>query len=242
VSRTVIVIPCFNERRRLDREQVLELASGAGVLLVDDGSRDHTAGLLAELEAERPSDIQALVFPENRGKAEAVRSGMLVAATDADVVGYLDADFSTPAREMLRLIERRAELGADVLIGARVARLGADIVRRATRHYLGRVFATAASLTLRQPVYDTQCGAKLFVVTPALSAALAAPFGSRWAFDVELLGRLLDAGLGPDALVEMPLAHWSDPGGSKLRASSMARAGLDLLAIAARRRARKLFG
>jgi hypothetical protein len=39
-------------------------------------------------------------------------------------------------------------------------------------------------------VYDTQCGAKLFRRTPALAAALERPFRSRWAFDVELLGRL----------------------------------------------------
>lgn len=229
MSRTIVVIPCFNEAKRLDRSQVLELAAAVGVLLVDDGSRDHTAAVLAELEAERPGDIQALVFPDNRGKAEAVRSGMLVAATDADVVGYLDADFSTPAREMLRLVERRRELNADVLIGARVSRLGADIDRRTTRHVLGRMFATAASLTLRQPVYDTQCGAKLFAVGPALDQALARPFTSRWAFDVELLARLLAAG---QTVVEEPLEVWRDKPGSKLRPRDMVKAAFDLARIA----------
>ena len=81
--------------------------------------------------------------------------------------------------------------------------LGYDIDRSAVRHYLGRVFATAASLILQARVYDTQCGAKLFRAGPALSDALATPFLSRWAFDVEFLGRLL---IGSPAVPPLPLS------------------------------------
>ncbi|HEY7375200.1 MAG TPA: hypothetical protein VIF57_23765, partial [Polyangia bacterium] len=121
-----------------------------------------------------------------------------------------------------------------------------DIERSAVRHYLGRVFATAASLILRTRVYDTQCGAKLFRAGPALAEALSAPFLSRWAFDVELLGRLLigTPGVAPlplAAIVEVPLAVWHDVEGSKLGLAGMARTARDLALVArdmaARRRA-----
>jgi dolichyl-phosphate beta-glucosyltransferase len=84
-------------------------------------------------------------------------------------------------------------------------------------------------------VYDTQCGAKFFRATPALSRALDRPFRSRWAFDVELLGRLLSGGaeaLREDDLLEVPLRRWTHVGGSKLRPLAMLRAGADLAVIA----------
>ena len=78
-----------------------------------------------------------------------------------------------------------------------------------------------ASLILDLRVYDTQCGAKAFRATPLLRAALAAPFHARWAFDVELIGRLLLGtqslpGLSVEQFVEMPLQRWTDVPESKL--------------------------
>jgi hypothetical protein len=197
--------------------------------------------------AERPGRVRALSLTPNRGKAEAVRQGMRDALeAGADVVGFLDADLSTPPAEVDGLLAALARPGVQVAIGARIGMLGYDIDRSAVRHYLGRVFATAASLILQARVYDTQCGAKLFRANPALTAALSMPFLSRWAFDVELLGRLLIGtpavpALPITAIVEVPLAIWHDVKGSKLGLGGMARTARDLALVAndmtARRRA-----
>lgn len=228
MPRTTIVVPCYNEAARLRPAgfQPLYDRAATTVLFVNDGSTDATADRLAEVAAAEPR-ARVLSLPANGGKAEAVRQGLLAALADgAEIVGYLDADLATPAEEMVRLLEILDDTAADAVLGARVALLGHDIQRNAARHYLGRVFATGASVVLGLPVYDTQCGAKLFRRGAGLERALAEPFCSRWAFDVELLGRLLAE--GAPKIVEVPLHVWHDVEGSTLRWPQMLRAGLEV--------------
>jgi dolichyl-phosphate beta-glucosyltransferase len=237
--RTTVVIPCYNEAERLRAAEVRALVADprVHVLLVDDGSTDGTEALLRQIAAASGDRVSWVGMPQNGGKAEAVRHGMQHALRQgAEITGYLDADFATPAHELLRLLDALVASGAQVAMGARIARLGADIQRSTSRHYLGRVFATAASMVLGLRVYDTQCGAKLFRAGPALAAALDTPFSSRWIFDVELLGRLVTGVAGveplvPDDFIEVPLMTWHDVAGSKLRPGGMASAGLELLRL-----------
>lgn len=237
--RRVIVVPCFDEELRLDRARWLQLAERPAIelLFVDDGSRDGTRAVLDELHARRPQSISVLALARNGGKGEAVRRGMLEAiARGADIIGFADADLSTPPDELERLADLIARSRKDVVLGSRVLMVGKNIVRKNGRHYLGRVFATLASKILQMPFYDTQCGAKFFRDGAALRAALSSPFLSRWAFDIELLGRLRIgtgdvAGLSDDAFLEEPLETWVDIGDSKLRLSGMARTLVDLAKV-----------
>ncbi|HEY4304982.1 MAG TPA: glycosyltransferase [Gemmatimonadaceae bacterium] len=240
MPRIALVVPCYNEARRLDVPAFDAFAAqgDAHLVLVNDGSTDTTSLLLREL-ASRHDNITALDLAQNSGKAEAVRRGLLEAiASGADFVGFWDADLATPFDALPALVERLDTLPhLQTILGSRVRLLGRTIDRRAVRHYTGRVFATAVSLTLRLPVYDTQCGAKLFRVTPHLERAVALPFLSRWIFDVELLARLgiRNGRYSPDVLLESvyeyPLREWRDVGGSRLRFEDFPTAALDLWRI-----------
>lgn len=233
----VYVVPCFNESKRIDRaafEQLLELPA-IRLCFVDDGSTDDTRAILARFRDAHPSRVSFLALPSNRGKGEAVRAGLADAlATGASWVGFADADLATPPSELRRLAERALASHADVVMGSRIARAGAHIDRRPVRHYLGRVFATYASVLLDARMYDTQCGAKLFRAGPRLARALATPFASGWVFDVELLGRLLFDPREPmpeGAVLEVPLDRWSDVAGSHIRPSAIPRIARDVARV-----------
>lgn len=233
MPETVVVVPCYNEERRLATEVFLAFVRRheTKLLFVDDGSRDGTAAVLRGMAEQGGGRIEALRLPANCGKGRAVQAGLRHAMSrGADVVGYLDADLSTPPDELERLIAVRARTNVDVVLGSRVGLVGHDVKRSVTRHYLGRVFATAASLVLRLQIYDTQCGAKVFRVSPALEQALKTPLRTRWAFDLELLVRLRDA--DPCIrLLEVPLRSWHDVGGSNLTVWHMLLAVRDLLLL-----------
>lgn len=240
-TRATLVVPCYNEADRLQPARFAELLAthdALDLLLVNDGSRDATLERLEALAAEHGERVRVLDLQPNGGKGEAVRRGMLEAlAGGARWVGYADADFATPPDELGRLLQTAFDAPSAVaVLGSRVAIMGADIERTVQRHYLGRVFATIASLALGQRIYDTQCGAKIFQRSEAIEAAIAAPFTSRWAFDVELLGRLIRASRsahdGLHEIIEVPLRVWRDVGGSKLSGQAMLKAGVDLGAIA----------
>lgn len=121
------------------------------------------------------------------------------------------------------------------VIGSCVRMLGRKIERTPMRHYLGRVFATAASVVLSLPVYDTQCGAKVFRANEHL-ATIQERFRSRWAFDVEILSRLTgvtarNADSIASGIYEYPLPSWVHVGGSRLRPWDYLRVASDLLLI-----------
>jgi glycosyltransferase involved in cell wall biosynthesis len=236
-----IIIPCYNEEKRLDVASFRGFKSSSHTitfLFVNDGSTDQTLQLLQALNASDPTKFAVLNFAQNRGKAEAVRQGLLAAiGSHPDYVGFWDADLATPLdaiAEFIELAESRPEL--EMIIGSRVKLLGRHIERRPSRHYLGRFFATAASAVLGLAVYDTQCGAKLFRASSAISF-FQQPFCSRWIFDVEIIARLIQARRGKEirqpeqVIYEVPLLDWKDIPGSKLRYSDFGRAAWELFRI-----------
>ena len=203
-----IVVPCYNEERRLPVAAFLtyvqaraSCSTALTFLFVNDGSTDGTASVLDSLNANDAASFQVLHLQNNVGKAEAVRAGLIQALHAAapfssdgetsEIVGYWDGDLATPLSSIdifMKVFETVPRI--DMVFGSRVALLGRDIQRHASRHYLGRVFATMSSWVLDLRIYDTQCGAKLFKASTGLQLALKERFQSRWIFDVELIARL----------------------------------------------------
>lgn len=157
-----LIIPAYNEGERLG-ETLCTVTSYLDrqaydweLLVVDDGSTDTTLAL-ATAVAQRHPRVVVLANP-HRGKAYAVRSGVLRAR--GKVIGFTDADLSTPIDTLAAVLPRLAE-GYSVVIGSR-ERFGA--VRHdepVHRHLMGRVFNTLVRLIALPGIQDSQCGFKV---------------------------------------------------------------------------------
>ena len=148
------------------------------VLVVDDGSTDATAAIVADrLTALAGSSAQLrLLRRPHAGKGAAVQAGMLDA--QSEFILFADADLATPPDQLPLLTEALAE--HDIALGSRVHPDGSD--RRRTqpfhRRLLGRVFHSLAARWVTGPVPDTQCGFKGF--RRAAAHDLFEPPEDRW--------------------------------------------------------------
>ena len=236
----MIIVPCYNESTRLDPKAflcVLEKDSNLSFLFVNDASTDETLNILSFIKETNSAQVEVMSLVKNSGKAEAVRRGILKALEGSfDNVGYWDADLSTPLdaiRSFCRLLDSS---DMEIVIGSRVRLLGRKIERGATRHYLGRVFATCASLLLNIAIYDTQCGAKIFRKSALLRQVFGKPFKVKWTFDVEMFARFSVIRGAPlteisSKWVEYPLDQWVDKKGSKIKAKDFIKGGFEFVIL-----------
>ncbi|MFA7157894.1 MAG: dolichyl-phosphate beta-glucosyltransferase [Kiritimatiellia bacterium] len=209
-----IIVPAHNEEKRLAKmldEYLPYFARSCGndfeMLLVINGTTDGTEKIAASYAARHPQ-LQCLVEPRRIGKGGAIMLGF--ARARGDLVGFADADGSTPPAAFQDLVERIGE--ADAIIASRRMR-GAQVSPRQpwTRRAASRLFNVMVHLLFGLPFADTQCGAKL-IKRAAVQRILPNLGITRWAFDVDLLLQLRQAGC---KTVEIPTI-WRDVAGSRL--------------------------
>ncbi len=182
------------------------------VLVVDDGSTDATAAIVAErLTPLTGSSVQLrLLRRPHAGKGAAVRAGMLDA--QGEFILFADADLATPPDQLPLLTEALAE--HDIALGSRVHPDGSD--RRRTqpfhRRLLGRVFHSLAARWVTGPVPDTQCGFKGFRRAAAHDLFTRQKIGGI-VFDAEIIHLARRRGY---SIAIVPV-QWSDKRGSRMR-------------------------
>lgn len=213
-----IVIPAYNEQGRLGHT-LMHIQHGVAQLfdaglhlrelvVVDDGSIDHTVRIAREWSQKLP--ITVISLPQNRGKGAAVRTGMLRAT--GELVLFYDADGATPIGEVVKLFTALQSQQADIAIGSRVLQgREAMVTMSLHRRIIGRLYHFLCS-RLVPGIRDTACGCKLFRASAA-KRIFELQHIDRFAFDVEVLTIAFDRRY---RIVEVPV-RWTEIPRSKVR-------------------------
>ncbi|WP_339628180.1 response regulator [uncultured Maribacter sp.] len=218
-----VVIPCYNEEKRLISNQFKEFAHknlGYHLCFVNDGSTDNTLTVLEKLKEDNPENISIYNCKQNGGKAEAVRQGILHLIKDAqlDYIGFLDADLSTDFRDFNDLVKTIESSDFKIVSGSRIARMSADITKESARKIISLTINLIIQTILGMPFKDTQCGAKVMDREIA-SKMFNKKFVTKWLFDVELFMRMIRYFGKTEVkslICEQPLKRWIHADGSKL--------------------------
>jgi glycosyltransferase involved in cell wall biosynthesis len=204
-----IVIPAYNESARIPAtlrsvvDHIRAQGWNAEVIVVNDGSRDSTAQLVADFVKSNP-EVRLMENPGNRGKGYSVRSGLLQA--QGEVVMFTDSDLSAPIEEAGRLFDAIAA-GADIAIGSRWLEKGRQTHRQPFyRRFFGRCFNAVTRSIMGLRFADTQCGFKAFTRAAAQTVFQLQTI-ERWGFDPEILFIALKRGY---RVIEVPVSWAHD--------------------------------
>lgn len=215
-----IVIPVHNEELTL-QENVRHLcAYGLAALpefdlqitIAENGSADHTGALAMQL-AEQLPQVRLLQISQ-KGRGRALRAAW--AASEADLVAYMDVDLSTDLVALASLVQPLLRGEADVAIGSRLAP-GANVRRSLRRELVSRSYNRLLQSLLDVHFSDAQCGFKAARRT-AILLLLDRVQNQSWFFDTELLYLAEREGL---RIFELPV-HWEEDSHSSVHIASTA--------------------
>ena len=156
--KLTIVIPAYNEAENLPmlvealKKAIGPLDESREIIVVNDGSTDDTAGVLARLRAENPS-IRVLEMVKNAGQTAGFDAGFKAAT--GDVVVTMDADLQNDPQDIPRLLALIGE--HDVVAGIRRKRHD-NLVRRVS----SRIGNWVRNTITNDNIIDTGCSLKAF--------------------------------------------------------------------------------
>jgi len=200
VTRLSVFFPAYNDAPSLppliDKTFAVlrEHSAWFEVIVINDGSHDNTAEVLAQLRARYGERLRVITHPENRGYGGALRSGF--AAATGDFVFYTDGDGQYDVGELPLLLERMApDVG---LVN------GYKLERQDPWHriWIGVVYNRFARLLFRVRLHDIDCDFRLIRRSLLDDIRLTSTSGT---ICVELVRKLE---LSPYRVVEVGVHHY----------------------------------
>jgi glycosyltransferase involved in cell wall biosynthesis len=219
-TRTIVIVPAFNEEARVGRVLASMPSAVAEILVVDDASRDATS---AVARASSDRRVSVLSHPRNRGVGAAIVTGYREAlsrggdARDAFVVMAGDGQMDPSDLDALTRPIRRGGVG--YVKGNRFAHPAIHATMPRARYVGGVVFSRLTSLAIGQEIHDSQCGYTAIAREACARLDLDALW-PRYGYPNDLLGQLAARRIAIDEVCVRPVYAGE---GSGLRAWHCAR-------------------
>jgi len=199
-QKLTVVIPTYNEQATLpvmiERVRHVPLSLEKEIIVVDDGSTDGTAEVLAKF-----TDIRVLRNEQNQGKGAALRKGL--AHATGDIVLIQDADLEYDPEDYDKLLAPILDGKADVVFGSRFRGETQRVLY--FWHYLGNSFITLVSnIFTNLNLSDVYTCYKVFTrevvhrITPLLKS-------DRFSIEAELTARIAKGGW---RIYEVPINYF----------------------------------
>lgn len=208
-----LIVPAYNEGEGLASSltEMAQYLAGAGIdheiIVVDDGSTDGTADLLARLGGEQPR-LRGVGYRLNRGKGHAIRTG--VEEARGQYVMFTDADLSIPIGITAKFLQALRG-GYDIAIASRWHPASTNAVPPPlSRRVMGVIFRWFVRRLVISDVRDTQCGSKAYRAEVARNL-FAQQRIDRFSFDAEVIFLAARAGY---RIKEIPFALRHTPSSS----------------------------
>jgi glycosyltransferase involved in cell wall biosynthesis len=192
--------PCFNDGGTiasvvvLANETLQEVTTDYEIIVVDDGSTDHSVAVLEELLRSRSVPLRIVRHPRNLGYGGALRTGF--AEANKEWVFYTDGDAQYDVAELRKLLAL-VDDGVDVVQGYKLRRQDAW-----HRVLLGAVYRTVARIVFCLKIRDVDCDFRLIRRSVLQKIALEHNSGI---ICLELVRKLQDGGA---RFVEVPVHHY----------------------------------
>lgn len=165
-SDSIVIIPTYNEKENIEKiiRAIFALPKAFHILVIDDGSPDHTADIVKRLMKEEFGD--RLFIEEREGKlglgTAYIKGFKWALARDYQYIFEMDADFSHDPNDLPRLYSACADEGYDVAIGSRYVS-GVNVVNWPIGRVLMSYFASKyVRLVTGFQVHDTTAGFKCY--------------------------------------------------------------------------------